>query len=314
MKNVKYPIIFTAMLLMVWVLYCGSKKQQDVAPSAIAVKTANVNRQSISIPIHASGILSAESQMKLAFKTGGIVEKILVNEGETVRKDQILATLMLDEINARVNQAQSALEKAQRDYDRVTNLYADSVVTLEQKQNMETALKVAQSNMQMASFNLKYSVIRAPSDGKILKRLVEPNEMVDTGYPVFVLGSTSGGWVVKTGLVDKDIVRVQMGDSVTVTFDPYPGVAFSGRITELAGAADPLHGTYEIEMSLEHTKFTLLSGFIAQIRIFPARLEQLYLIPIESLVEAQGTSGYVFSIENGHAVKIPVSIGHVFED
>ncbi len=313
-KHIKISILFVSILLVVWALFCGPKTQQNTAPAVTAVKTVRVSLQEISVPIHASGILYAESQIKLSFKTGGIIEKIPVDEGETVQKGRLLATLMLDEIKARVEQAESALEKAERDYERITNLYADSVVTLEQKQNMETALQVARSDMKMASFNLKYSVIRAPATGKILKRLLEPNEMVDTGHPVFILGTTSDGWVVKTGLIDKEIVRVQLGDSAAVSFSPYPDKNFPGRVTEMAGAADPRQGTYEIEIGLDKTPQTLLPGFVAHIKILPDQRNAFYMVPIQALVEARGLHGYVYTVENGQAEKIPVTVGHIFKD
>ncbi|MFX4370069.1 hypothetical protein ABTA37_20270, partial [Acinetobacter baumannii] len=77
----------------------------------------------------------------------------------------LIATLNLTEINAQVQQAEIAYEKALRDYKRVTNLYKDSVANLEQMQNAKTALDVAQQQVTAANFNKNYSEIKALTDG-----------------------------------------------------------------------------------------------------------------------------------------------------
>ena len=174
----KYKHIFIPAVLMI-IASCGdkSKKESDTRENLIKVKAAEVVEKNIVFPIHSSGRLSAKTEQKLSFKTGGIINKIFVDEGQSVRKGQLLAELNLSEIRARVNLAEQALGKAERDFNRTGNLFKDSVVTLEQLQNAETALEVAKSNLEIARFNLKYSTIVAPSQGKILRRLMEENEV-----------------------------------------------------------------------------------------------------------------------------------------
>ena len=109
------------------------------------------------------GKLASKEELKLSFKTGGIISEIFVDEGQTVKKGQVLAKLNLSEIQAQVNQAILGLDKAERDYRRANNLYKDSVVTLEQLQNTTTALDIAKSNVKIAEFNLQFSTIKAQS-------------------------------------------------------------------------------------------------------------------------------------------------------
>ena len=63
-----------------------------------------------------------------------------------------------------------------------------------------TALGIAQSNFNIARFNRKFSEIRAPSDGKILKQMAQANEILGQGYPVFAFAGTDAGWVLKVSL------------------------------------------------------------------------------------------------------------------
>ncbi|WP_315820589.1 efflux RND transporter periplasmic adaptor subunit [Paraflavitalea speifideaquila] len=117
-----------------------------------------------------SGTIASTSQATLSFKTGGIISKIYVKEGDHVAKGQLLATLDLTEINAQVQQAVQGSEKAQRDVTRARNLYNDTVATLEQLQNATTQQQVAAEGLRIARFNQQYAQIRATENGTILKR------------------------------------------------------------------------------------------------------------------------------------------------
>ena len=186
----------------------------------------------------AVGTLAPRDEIRLAFKVGGIVERVHVDAGETVRKGQLLADLKRTEIDAAVSQAAEAAEKARRDLERGRRLRADEVATEEQVENLTTAYNVAQSNLQAARFNAQYARIEAPVDGIVFERLVEGGELVQPGQPVVVLGSTDSGWVVRIGLADRDVMRVATGMIADVTFDAYPGKAFQGTVSRIGAAAD----------------------------------------------------------------------------
>lgn len=273
------------------------------------VKVTVISDQLVSIPVHSGGILLSTEEMRLSFKTGGIVLKINVREGERVKKGDILATLNLSEINAQVDLARSGYDKALRDYNRARNLYSDSVVTLEQMQNAATALSVARSNLDIAAFNQAHSKITAPDNGIVLKQFVKPNELVAPGYPVFLFGTSGTRWKVKVGLSDRDIVKINNGDSAVITMDAWDGVKFPATVEQTGEMANPITGTYETELILEDKGYRLAAGFVVSADIFPSKKESYLLVPVESIVEADGQSGYVFIVDDSSKVsKVKVSI------
>lgn len=314
---IRKMILLIAHILLVFALaiYCNKKaKISENLPPRVAVELTNVIFEPVSIPIHTSGVLYSKEQIRLSFKTGGIVEQIFVREGQTVKEGDVLAKLDLSEISAQVQQAQSGLLKAQRDYERIKSLYADSVVTLEQKQNVETALDIAMSNAQIAEFNLKHSTIYAPENGKILRQFVETNEIVGPGTPIFYFGSGSQEWLVKVGVTDRDIVKIQLGDTAIVKFDAYPHSEFTAKVTEIAQAADPMNGTFEVEILLNSKGYKLATGFVAQIVLIPSLMENRYLVPVEALVNADGQFASVFTIKDDTARKISISTGSIIKN
>src|SRR5258708_2096557 len=127
----------------------------------IPVKVASVRSLQTSSDISATGLVATENEAKYAFKIGGVISRILVQQGQFFKRGQLLATLNSTEISSGLDQAKLNEEKAKRDYNRASNLYKDSVATLEQLQNAKTSFDVAQKAEDAVAFNAKYSRIYA---------------------------------------------------------------------------------------------------------------------------------------------------------
>ena len=297
------------LLIILLSVSCKQEKKKVFISETKRVRVTEATSGPINIPVIAGGIIVSSEEIKLSFKTGGIIENIYAREGTKVRKGDVLAALNLSEISNQVNQAENAYEKALRDHTRASNLYRDSVATLEQLQNAETAMNLAKSTLDIARFNLVHSKIIAPDNGIILKQLAKTNELIASGYPVFLFGTSGKSWKVKAGIPDREIVKIRPGDSASVTVDAYPGTEFPGRIDQLGEMANPMTGTYEVEILLNETRNRMASGFVASVKIFPRIQKSLLIVPVGAIIEADGNRAYVFVLNGtGTVKKIPVEI------
>ncbi len=300
------------------VLILGGCKTREtlIQPSAtVSVKVSEVKSTVFHYVVRSAGRLSTSKEQKLSFKTGGIIRNIYVSEGQSVNHGDVLASLDLSEIRSQVNQARDALDKAERDYKRVLNLYNDSVATLEQLQNAQTMMQIARSNYEIASFNLQHSTIIAPAKGRILKILMEEHEIAGPGYPVLLFGSTEGHWVIRISVTDRDRVNLTMNDTALVKLDAFPSRDFKARISELADMADPFTGTFEVELMLDDVgNYMLLTGMIARVEIFTNNGRNLTVIPVEALFQASGDTGYVYEVVNGKPVKRMVTLFEIAQN
>ncbi len=184
---------------MLLLLSCGNNPSQNevVREDIIPVKLQELEQGSDGLAVHASGMFTTDDETILSFKTGGVINRVFVKEGDAVKAGQLLATLNLTEVNAGTQQAVLAKEKAERDYQRAYKLYKDSVATLEQMQNAKTALEVANQQVRAASFNRNYSEIRATVAGFVLQRFVNEGQVVGPGTPVLQInGAGEGQWLV----------------------------------------------------------------------------------------------------------------------
>lgn len=318
MKKIIRMAIFSFLVISIIVIISCHKNRQEQEIKKTRVVLVDVEKRELARPLHTYGYLASKKEIKLSFKTGGIIKKITVEEGQLVRTGQTLAILALEEINSLVNQTKSGYEKAKRDLERVANLYRDRAATLGQYQDAQTAFQVAESQLKAADFNRRYSEIRAPCQGRILKRLMEENELIAPGMPVFLFGAADNGkdWVVRVGVSDRDFIRLQVGNPADVFFDAYPREKFAAQVTKIAEAPDPLSGTYEIEMTLNIEKRKVTSGLVVRTVIFPVDKQSYFIIPIHCLVKADGENGYVFTVDRQNRVarQVPVVIGFIFDD
>lgn len=320
MKKVLLTLLVPIVLAVVLITCAKQEKEQEkqAAPladeSAVAVKLTSVKEGDYRLPIVSSGLISTGTESRLAFKVGGVVSKILVEEGETVAKGQVLASLDLTEIDAQVSQAKNNVDKTKRDLERVQRLYSDSAATLEQLQNSQTAYDVANEGHRVAMFNKQYSIIRATNSGKVLRKLVNEGELVGPGTPVFMVNAASeNDWIVRVGLPDVDWVRVKKGDDAIVKTDAYPDEKFQAKVVLVSDGADPVSGLYPVEVQINPKGKRLATGLVANVEIVSSETQRLKSVPIEAIVEGNGAQAYVFvALENQQGVKkIPVKIAYL---
>lgn len=299
---------------LIVILFAGCKPSDNTrtAPeNTVYVKTISVRSINYTIPVRVTGLLGTRKEMKLSFKTGGIVKKVAVRDGDRVNKGQLLLSLDLVEIDAQVKQAVIALQKAERDLERVRNLYVDSVATLEQLQNAKSAWELARAQKQIAEFNLSHSKIEAPVKGKVQKVLVEENELIAPGYPAVLFASTEDNWVVRVAVTDKDIVRLSPRDPALLTMDAFPGDTIAASVSELAAIADPVTGTYEAELRIGDPDPRFRTGFITRAMIYPKDRKSGIRVPMEALLNASDRNAYVYLLRRGKPEKIRVKTGPV---
>jgi len=312
MKNVQlFSIIIAALTL---VASCKEKpKEGDPIgqPDIIPVKTAPVSRLGVPDKIIATGLVSTEDEAKYAFKIGGVISRILIQEGQSFKQGQLLATLNSTEISAGLAQSSLGVDKAQRDYNRALNLYKDSVYTLEQFQNTKTALDVAKKAREATAFNERYSKIYAASDGFVSKKIANEGEVIAEGMPVLLINSTEqhNSYSLKVGVTDREWAAIKQGQTAKVTLDGYAGRTFNATVFRKSQAADRELGSFQIELKLQLNGVKPAVGMFGKAEIATHQDQSVMVIPYASLVEADGDKAFVFTTVGSNRVKrVPVSI------
>ncbi len=303
----------------------GSTMPPTHAAAPIPVETAKPEPAGAANVIRVTGTLSANVELRLSFKTGGILKRLMVDTGQTVRAGQLLAELDRTEVGAGAAQMRMSLAKAERDFVRAESLFKQDVIPKAQLDDARTALELARAASVAMNFNSDSGRITAEKEGVVLRRFVQAGEVVAAGAPILALSQGDAKKVLKVSLSDIDAVRVELGDTAEVHFDALPGVKIAAHVLTLAGSANPGTGLFEIELALDDATTRLSSGMIGQAVIQPTEnaaknSEQslvqpdLLLIPLAALVEANAEHGLIYVVEKDIAKSRGVTLGEIRGD
>lgn len=316
MKKISFILLSTVLLFgsACKQQYEGATISTEAQAEGTPVRIEALQSTSEPIPIEAGGVLSTKKEMNLSFKIGGFIDRLYTDEGQRVGAGQLLAQLNPTEINAQVIKARQQVEKLERDLQRLKKLYADTAATLEQVQDLSTALEVAEADLDIAEYNQQYSKIYAPSGGRVLRRFAETNELVQPGQPIFqVAGDGKNAFILNIGVADRDVVRLQLGDRADIRFDAYPGENFTAYVSEIAEAANPATGAFDLELAVNPAGKNLRNGFIGKVTLYPGRQAPYYRIPMDALVEGYRDRAKVFLADSSRtkAVSHAVHPGYI---
>jgi HlyD family secretion protein len=238
--------------------------QAQAARSAKAAAAKNAKAPETPFAAIAQGKADVEGGIiAVAARRGGVVETVLVQEGDTVRKGQVLARqeddelqLTVDRSQAEVAQAQAqiataqvALNSAQREYDRLASLAAKNIIAAQrldaardkimearaQIQAQQSAVMTARARLRESQFELEKTVVRAPEDGRIVRRYANPGSGASTlnVSNMFDLEPNTAR-IVRAEISEADVPAVAEGQEVEIVPEAEQSRVYTGRVLRRA--------------------------------------------------------------------------------
>ena len=292
--------------LSLFAVSCHEEKKASLTETdAIAIRTEKISVANYSKPVQSADIITSDKEARLSFKVTGIISKLYVKEGDMVQLGQIMATLDQTETSARLQQAKNDYEKAQRNNNRMGNLHNDNAATEEEFENSTTSLNSAKQLYNIARFDKQHATIYANQSGSVIKKEMNEGEIATAGTAVYTINASgSQDWVIRIGLPDKEWVKLKKGDGATIITDAYAGKKFNAVVSEIGQGADSQTGTFLVKLKINPEGYKFASGLAAKVSIYPSQKEKLCFIPTSALVEANGNSAIVYSLNaDGKTIK-----------
>lgn len=272
--------------------------------AALRVSVAVVGQDQAASTIEAAGTAALRKEIPLGFTTPGQVARVLVQEGDRVRRGQLLAVLDTTSVSASLEAADAEQDRAVAELGRLRQLYAQGWITKARLEAAEAAARSASANLSARRFSLDTARVVAPSDGIILTRGAEPGQIVDAGSPIVTLGDAASGFVLRVLLADRDAVRLRAGILAEVRFDALPDALLTGQVIEVGGRSDRGTGAFTAEIALPADQ-RLRSGLVGRARILaPATGGSTRLvIPPTAIFAARADEGFVYVVDAQRRVK-----------
>ncbi|SDD67921.1 efflux RND transporter periplasmic adaptor subunit [Aquimonas voraii] len=269
-----------------------------------------------------AGEVRARHEPALAFRVGGKISRRLVEVGERVARDQPLAELEPQDLGlqveanrARLAAAESERALAQSEFTRQQSLRERGLTSASAFDGAQARLRAAESQVEAARAQLEvarnqagYAVLRAPAAGVIAQRLAEAGQVVAAGQPVFVLAE-DGEREVVIAIPEHAIADVSLDQPVQIQLWSQRERALSGRIRELAPAADAASRTYAASVAIADTTEGVELGQSARVFLNGASSAELKL-PLGAVSASEGQAFVLrFEPASGTVHKRAVKLG-----
>jgi len=269
---------------------------------AVIVKTAIAKKDTLNLNFSANGNFTAKRDLTLLAETGGRVTHISVDEGSRVSKGQVLIRIDTEYSSLDLQNAEASYAKIKKDQERYASSFETGGVTKSQLDDIELALRNAETAVQQARRRVQDANIKAPISGIVNQRLIEPGAFVSPGTPLFNIVDVSS-LKLQVNANEQQVVNLKTEDKVKITSTVFPDKTFYGVIRFIAPVADnTLNYPVEIEV-VNVDANTLRAGMYATATFeFPKQAPQL-LIPRTSFAGGVN-SNQIFVLENKNTARL----------
>ena len=299
MKNKKIwiGVGVVALLILVYFLFSGGKKEEKVS-----FETAKVEKKNIHTSITATGTIEPVTSVTVGTQVSGIVSKLYVDYNSVVKKGQIIAELdktnLTSELNtakANLASAQSTLDYEKANHDRYKTLFDKGLVSANDYENARLSYEKARQtvtssreSVRKAQTNLGYATITSPIDGVVLSKSVEEGQTVAASFntpELVTIAQDLTDMRVIADIDEADIGGVKEGQRVTFTVDAFPEDSFEGQVTQVRQQATTESNvvTYEVVISAPNNDLKLKPGLTANVTIYTLELNNTLAVPSKAL-------------------------------
>ena len=258
------------------------------------------------------GTIRARTRATLEAKLSGRIVEMPVVLGQAVRTGDLIARLDAAEIKARLDQAQAGLQQADRDWTRISALFAQQAVTRSEYDAADARSQVARGALAEAQAMMSYVEVRAPFDGVVTKKWAEVGDLAVPGKPLVDLEDPTA-LLLEADVPEAIAARVQSNARLGVRVDSLRD-ELPATVAEIAPVIDPGSRTFRVKLSLPASP-GLRSGQFARLLV-PVGESHPVRVPASAVV-ARGQLEMVFVITQQHArmhlVKTGQRVGDEFE-
>ncbi|MEN6374070.1 MAG: efflux RND transporter periplasmic adaptor subunit [Smithella sp.] len=305
----KRIVLGAAMVLAILMTACcqgKSDKSEVKRPAVSGVTVVAVTKAVVDEIVETTGIVRSDRTSMVASRAMGVVNSILVREGDSVTAGQLLLTIDDRDTAQRVKGAAMTVEAAKQNRDlaektwkRYKNLYEDNALTRQEMDQVETQKKVAVAEYERSKAMAEeartyqtYTRVTAPVSGRVTEKRIEVGSMAFPGMPLLVIEG-GGGFHIEAAVDESLQNRVKTGMAVEVTIDTLNRL-YTGRVREVIPAVDPLSRTFKIKVKIQEN--LPQSGLFARVRI-PVSKKEAILVP-ESVIVRKGQLTGVYTVDN----------------
>jgi membrane fusion protein (multidrug efflux system) len=306
-------IFITACLSMILCFAPSCSREQTEAQNleqiykeeGIPVRVRKIELQPFSQELSYHSVLSGIKESVVYAMIADEVERVLVNVGDYVEKEQVLLTFPTDTPATRYYQAKVAFENARNAHERMQNLYRDGGISRQELDNATAAFEVAQADWEAVQKTVE---VKAPINGYITKVDVRETDNVRRDDALFTISQT-GRMKAVVWISDKEISDIRKGMPAYVAWN---GERTEGQVVQVDLAMDPDKRAFQGVIEVANPGSALKPGTTVEVKIVSYTNPQAIVVQRQDLLQ-EGNSSFVYVLNQGTAEKRPVKLGRYYD-
>ncbi|QDO94023.1 efflux RND transporter periplasmic adaptor subunit [Formosa sediminum] len=305
--------IFTTFIILT---SCKSKEEEN-KPSKetpISVEVLKIEKETITNTISLSGNVEANTTIRLGFMVAGKIQYIAINEGESIKKGALLASLDDSDYQIGLKAANGKLLEVQDKYNRLKIMHERNSLSDADFIKIKAGLEQAEANKELQAKNIYHTKIYAPISGVLLKKGVSEGEVIDKGMPIFGLGDIDTV-KINAAVPGDEINSIKLNQDATVNIYALDTI-YKGKVIEVGLAAEAKTRTYNAKIEIDNPNHKILPGMIAQIDINSNKKEHKILVPGHAILKDTDNKSYVYIVDEktNKVFKRDISIGKLHQN
>ena len=276
---------------------CGGDASKEDSPKEEVkldpkVTLGKVEMKPFTHEIRVQGNVETDEDITLSAEMGGLITRINVKEGQTVRKGAVIATVDASVLSSNVQELNTQLEYAQYMLDKQIELQKRGVGSefeLETAKNQVNSLK---ASMQSLNTQRGKATIRAPFTGVVDQVFAKKGQMAGAASPIVRLVNNDNVDIVST-ISEKHFSNVRVGTPIRVSFPNYSDTVIELKVSNVGNYIEPTNRTFRVMANIPNNK-TLLPNMLAEVSITDMNVESGMVIPSKSILKDQNNKDFIF--------------------
>lgn len=272
--------------------------------------------------LSASGYILPDRKADVSSRAFGTLDWVGIEVGSKVKKGDVIGRLANADIAAQVEEAKAALVDAEREYARWKMIVEKGIEPKERLDKADTQLQLVRARLKQAEASYEYTLIRAPFDGVVVRRLAQTGENIGPAGGVATGGSLCtlidrASLEMVADVNETNITKVTVGQKAEVAAEARPDRKYKGEVRQIVPTADRTKGIVQVKIRLLDPDDALLPEMAARaafLREGAVAGAPRRLIAPKGSVRERGGQKVVFVIESAHVRRQVVETGAEGED
>ncbi len=304
----KYLGVLALIVLMVFSARCNQIKGSagaagDAAAKAkteevqiiVPVQAEPPRRDNISSYFETTARVEAENRVQVMAEGVGECEKVLAQEGDSVKEGDVLAELDRKTILATIGQAEVQVRQTKTAYDIAERSLAEGIGAKAERDNAQFAHEQSLAALNTQKVQLAKLTVRAQISGIVTKKNIQEGQLVSAATPVFTIVDP-GSYMLVINPPEKELARLKVGQVARVTVDALGNEEFDAAVRRINPGVDSATGTVKVTLDFDAaTRKRLRESAFARVRLVLETHENALLIPKDALVE-ENARKYLFIV------------------